>query len=100
MELKEVKHQISAQLEILQLLQSDIYNNLNEGDGVYSTQEWIEQQVKDTIHSLIDLINVSMKGNEPKNLYIINKTTMDNKTYNFLTDALNQLTNNSFKGEK
>tara|TARA_R100000900_G_C3214517_1_gene139356 strand:- start:79 stop:342 length:264 start_codon:yes stop_codon:yes gene_type:complete len=87
MELKEVKHQISAQLEILQLLQSDIYNNLNEGDGVYSTQEWIEQQVKDTIHSLIDLINVSIKG-------------MDNETYNFITDALNQLTNNSFKGAK
>ncbi len=87
MELKEVKHQISAQLEILQLLQSDIYNNLNEGDSVYSTQEWIEQQVKDTIHSLIDLINVSIKD-------------MDNETYNFITDALNQLTNNSFKGGK
>tara|TARA_R110002012_G_scaffold270373_1_gene454790 strand:- start:368 stop:631 length:264 start_codon:yes stop_codon:yes gene_type:complete len=85
MELKEVKHQISAQLEILHLLQSDIYNNLNEGDDVYSTQEWIEQQVKDTIHSLIDLINVSTKG-------------MDNETYNFITEALNQITNNSFKG--
>ena len=81
MELQEVKNQINVQLEILSYLQSDIYYNSNEGEGFYSTQEHIEQQVKDTIYSLIDLITKTIKG-------------MDNETYNFIMDVGNKLTNN------
>ena len=81
MELQEVKHQINAQLEILSYLLSDIYYNSNEGEGFYSTQEWIEQQVKDTIYSLIDLITKSIEK-------------MDNDTYNFIMDVGCKLMNN------
>jgi len=81
MELLEIKHQINVQLEILSYLQSDIYYNSNEGEGFYSSQEWIEHQVKNTIYSLIDLITKSTEK-------------MDNDTYNFIMDVGCKLMNN------
>lgn len=80
-ELKEIKSQINVQLEVLEYLQTDIYYNSREGELYFSTQEHIEQQIKDTIHSLIDLITFKIdKGLQAENL-----------VNNFINDVLHKL---------
>jgi len=80
-DLRQIKSQINAQLEIWECLQTDIYYNSREGEGYFSTQSHIETQIRETIRSLIGLIGLKM-----------DKELMDaNLVHIFINDVLHKI---------